>query len=1121
MTFKSDSKKKQERSEHIQGLLPESRVNIFKIPSIVFYFVQCIAVQLYRSVVSATEDSQMADYCEEDNTLHDASSKPNRLYREINEDGTLVKVLSKILYIDRHFDIPFTGAYFVDSVLPILENESNPLEALAEHSKGHPEGTREWLRESIKQRSEVLSFHGFKFSELLTVRINSIEYEYMAPTFGQNAEPCLVDLKRFQEKLTTLCGTRMSYTELPDKDLSDVLQREQYQQILKTLNHLEHLLEYRPPIDVSTGHPDESKMQYLCKTLERFLLQRIEIESQNQLSSPFITLRDYFEKLARREAVDTEEEMRHEGLRFASFNRINVNTSSLRLAAAGFYATGDGDETRCFSCGVTHRNWTVNDNPFVIHSQISPNCIHTASTDERNVPIQLPSDYASVNSPTASSGSTSGANKSGYTPTQLQGAVGININTTTEENSQSVDEIPDVTPVQTAHYNDGGLSSSQTSTLRFEDAVHPHYSNAALRLDSFQLWPEGHSQHPEELARAGFFYAGYSDCVRCFVCGVGLRTWEEGDDPWVEHVRWRSSCAYLEAARGKNFVIQTLAAIARCTQTSQSGENHQSAPDTRHNYDTSEEDVLRTGVCGRALEMGFSREQVRSAAQSTINSRGRQALRLDVLLENIFAADGESEQVQASQGGYSDVEHHSQGQTGQEVKEVLRSGVGNMDSTSSDKTVNNTTRQAHLLRSPAGKTDSGYKSLPIENHAGLPPTQQTSGNFETEHPFVSSNIKYNLEIVAPESPGAKPAVSEETERQRQSDAPVNRFSSLPTNRHEVKGIDKIKKNYIKKGKRKEEVKATEEETRQLRESSTCKVCLEDPANIVFLPCGHLVACAVCTPALERCPVCRTHIRGTVRVHLADMASREKQINYYDDREKKISVRGVPSDTSDMDQSSLDEKYKEFIKDLKYGSIDSMLERSYVVTPFISLRDHFTERARDEATAPDEEMRFEGLRLKSFDQVNMNVSYLQLAKAGFYATGDGDETQCFSCGVTHKNWHPKDNPHNLHSRKSPNCIHITGTDARNVPIHMPAVSDGSHAPQVRNWSTHETQQLKESSVCKVCLERPANIVLLPCGHLVACAVCTPALECCPVCRTHIRGKVCVDLALMVSREKEIE
>lgn len=175
-----------------------------------------------------------------------------------------------------------------------------------------------------------------------------------------------------------------------------------------------------------------------------------------------------------------------------------------------------------------------------------------------------------------------------------------------------------------------------------------------------------------------------------------------------------------------------------------------------------------------------------------------------------------------------------------------------------------------------------------------------------------------------------------------------------------------------------------------------------------------------------------------------------------------ALRGVPGDTSDMDKSSLDERYKEFIKDLKYGLFYCMLKRSHVTQPFISLREFFTERARNEAIASDDEMRFEGLRLRSFHQVNMNVSYLRLAAAGFYATGNGDETRCFSCGVTHRKWQPKDNPHNLHSRKSPNCIHVTGTDARNVPLHMPAVSDGSHAPQVRNRSTPETRVSERDS-----------------------------------------------------------
>ncbi len=73
----------------------------------------------------------------------------------------------------------------------------------------------------------------------------------------------------------------------------------------------------------------------------------------------------------------------------------------------------------------------------------------------------------------------------------------------------------------------------------------------------------------------------------------------------------------------------------------------------------------------------------------------------------------------------------------------------------------------------------------------------------------------------------------------------------------------------------EDLEKEEETNRQLKESSVCKVCLDEAANIVFLPCGHLVVCVTCSPALERCPVCRKHIRGTVRVYLAGMASVQK------------------------------------------------------------------------------------------------------------------------------------------------------------------------------------------------------------------------------------------------------
>ena len=56
-----------------------------------------------------------------------------------------------------------------------------------------------------------------------------------------------------------------------------------------------------------------------------------------------------------------------------------------------------------------------------------------------------------------------------------------------------------------------------------------------------------------------------------------------------------------------------------------------------------------------------------------------------------------------------------------------------------------------------------------------------------------------------------------------------------------------------------------EENRQLKDSRTCKVCMDQEVNTVFLLCGHLVCCNNCAPELRNCAICRSLIRGTVRI----------------------------------------------------------------------------------------------------------------------------------------------------------------------------------------------------------------------------------------------------------------
>lgn len=48
----------------------------------------------------------------------------------------------------------------------------------------------------------------------------------------------------------------------------------------------------------------------------------------------------------------------------------------------------------------------------------------------------------------------------------------------------------------------------------------------------------------------------------------------------------------------------------------------------------------------------------------------------------------------------------------------------------------------------------------------------------------------------------------------------------------------------------------------------CKICMVEEVGVVFLPCGHLLSCVMCAPAMVTCPLCRQQIRGRVRTFLS-------------------------------------------------------------------------------------------------------------------------------------------------------------------------------------------------------------------------------------------------------------
>jgi hypothetical protein len=54
----------------------------------------------------------------------------------------------------------------------------------------------------------------------------------------------------------------------------------------------------------------------------------------------------------------------------------------------------------------------------------------------------------------------------------------------------------------------------------------------------------------------------------------------------------------------------------------------------------------------------------------------------------------------------------------------------------------------------------------------------------------------------------------------------------------------------------------------LTETLVCKVCCEKDVAAAFLPCGHLVCCLDCAPAMRKCPLCGELIKGTVKTYFS-------------------------------------------------------------------------------------------------------------------------------------------------------------------------------------------------------------------------------------------------------------
>ena len=218
------------------------------------------------------------------------------------------------------------------------------------------------------------------------------------------------------------------------------------------------------------------------------------------------------DRIAKSEKVGARESMKFEILRICTYRNFPTKgiPYAILLAGAGFYYASTGTVLICYCCGIRKSDWYETDNTLKIHKSLRPSCDFIVRNSDVNIPVpELPAEYASKfkNLEVLISGSSPLASQP---------------------------------PMQTSC----GSPAPK----------HSQYAELSARLDSFKKWPSYKPQTPQIMAEYGFYYAGFGDCVRCFHCGIGLRTWTKDDYPWVEHARWSRECAYLGKIKGEEFV---------------------------------------------------------------------------------------------------------------------------------------------------------------------------------------------------------------------------------------------------------------------------------------------------------------------------------------------------------------------------------------------------------------------------------------------------------------------------------------------------------------------------------------------------------------------------------------
>ncbi|KAJ8315167.1 hypothetical protein KUTeg_007317 [Tegillarca granosa] len=198
--------------------------------------------------------------------------------------------------------------------------------------------------------------------------------------------------------------------------------------------------------------------------------------------------------------------------------------SKIDLVEAGFIYKGDGYEVECDTCHLVKSDWSLDDEPLIIHKKLKPDCEFLKTTfPDLQVPInrnETDNAYQVEGHQSLVNQMDSMSIRNHASQNELNLPLNLPTNVKNEETQRNMgSQISFITAPQQQPLFDGAFTSMNPSTLFPPGATalpandglsiagvpprHPDFATIQQRIWTFRPWPYGHIQDPVYLVDAG------------------------------------------------------------------------------------------------------------------------------------------------------------------------------------------------------------------------------------------------------------------------------------------------------------------------------------------------------------------------------------------------------------------------------------------------------------------------------------------------------------------------------------------------------------------------------------------------------------------------------------------